>query len=180
MGDSYEGEPAEQIPIYPQPQAGLLPSQNLEVVRELIKNQRFRRDPEKSRDDPESIIEGDHPGEKDDQYWAVYNKDFVLSSLSEMEIDIIRLLLKSQDCLVMVSQSEKNLSLKDLIDENQQEILGIVKTSRARDGFERKMINTSTQQTIVGNISPQNGGGGMRNTVANGLGRIFGFGGMTR
>jgi len=147
MGESEDGY--SERPVYAQTSVGLPASTNVEVVRELIKNKSWEND----------AADGDHPEQQAKNYWSIFNKSLVLSNLSQMEIEEIRWNLKALDCLVLISKSEEDMSINDIKNEILQEIFSIAQTSRARDGFERKEINTSTQQSIVGSTAPQSSPG---------------------
>jgi hypothetical protein len=151
-------EQAEYAPEQmPQPQYGMPTPPSLELVEYLTKNQRFIVDPKKDKKDPDRIIEGDHPGEYDDAYWSVWSKDLILSNLTDEKWRYIILeKLKENECLLQISRQEEKMTIKSLINDNNQEITNISKVLRASGhDRERIQINTSTQQNLVGQINPQ-------------------------
>jgi hypothetical protein len=150
-----EEEQIQYVEQSPQPQFGMPTPPSLELVEYLTKNQRYIVDPRRDKKDPERVVDGDHPGEYDDAFWSVWSKDFILSNLTEKEIYIILEKLKENECLLQISRSDQKTTIKSLMNDNNQEVMGIVKLSRGKDGFERNKIISSIQQSLVGQINAQ-------------------------
>lgn len=143
----------EGQPIYPQPQFGVPPSQNLELTEFLTKTgiQTFEFDPNDSR----KILEGHFPPDMIAYFWGYINPDLVLTNFEDRDIKSLMEQAKASRKLYLKSISPGLLTHERIRQLDNLEAFILARLRRSLNGFERQKMTEQTQQIISGQIQQQ-------------------------
>jgi len=145
--DNVQPQEPDPMPMMPQGDFSLPPSQNLEVTRFLVENETFIYDNEA---DEEHVVSGDVPPDMKNYFWAFFSKDSALTYLEGKDMYKIMEMFKAAKISYMNSlpPGKFDWRINRNLDELEAQLFFRIK--RNTEGFERKQQTTQIQQTLYG------------------------------
>lgn len=136
-------------PIMPQPQAGIPPTQNLEVIAYMSDSDPFQTD-EEGR-----IVDGSLDPELKRWFWGFVSKDVIWANLTLAEVRARQHAFLATRSLFLKNMSPRNLTHKIIFQLDQLQMYVFTRIGRSKEGFERNKMTEMTQQTLYGEANRQ-------------------------